>query len=164
MIFKIIQENKLIGFSYYPILEIIVGVFLLIMSFLVPLLFFKYNGFKVQQWDEWLMAIAFFIFFFLLGKNLTFQSLKVEIKNNRIYLSQDMRLPAINLDLDIADWEGYSSFTKEEKNEKMHFFVIKTKTGTFEFYQTRNDNEILQITNMLSLLYKENKGEDNGTK
>jgi hypothetical protein len=164
MVFKIIQNNKIVGFSYYPALEIGFGIFCLIMSFLVPIISFKYNGFKTQQWGEWLFCIGFFLFFFLLGKSLTFQSMRVEVKNNRIYFRQDMRLPAVNLDIELADWEGQTSSVKEESNEKMYFFSIKTKSGLKDFYQTRNESEINQITDNLNKLYQENKGEENGTK
>lgn len=164
MVFKIIHDNKIMGFSYYPALEIGFGIFLLIMAFLVPILFFKYNGFKTQQWGEWLFVIGFFIFFFLLGKNLTCQSMKVEIKNNRIFFSQDMRLPAVNLDIDLTAWQDSSLIETEEQNEKMYFIKIKTESSVNDFYQTRNAKEAQQMVQLLKDIYKENKGEQNGTK
>ena len=164
MVFKIIHENKIIGFSYYPALEIGFGIFLLIMSFIVPIIFFKYNGFKTQQWGEWLFCIGFFLFFFLLGKNLTFQSMKVEVKNTRIYFRQDMRLPAVSLDFNLEDWEGQSPSVKEENDKKMYLLDIKTKSGIKEFYQTRSKSEFDKINDMLNILLKETKGEQNGTK
>ena len=164
MIFKIIHENKILGFSYYPALEIGFGIFCMIMAFLVPILFFKYNGFKVQQWGEWLFVLIFFLFFFFLGKNLTYQSMKVEIKNNRIFFSQDMHLPAVNLDIDLANWQDVSLNVTEEANEKMYFIKIQTESGFKEFYQTRSEKEAQQMLQLLKEIYKVNKGEENGTK
>lgn len=165
MVFKIINENKLMGFSYYPALEIGFGVFLLIMSFLVPILCFKYNGFKTQQWGEWLFCIGFFLLFFFLGKSLTYQSMKVEVKNSRIYFRQDMRLPAISLDIELKDWQDVSlTETEEAANEKMYFIKIITESGVKDFYQTRNANESQQMVQLLKDILKEYKGEQNGTK
>ena len=164
MVFKIIHENKIMGFSYYPAIEIGLGIFLLIMSFLVPIISFKYNGFKTQPWGEWLFCIGFFLFFFLLGKSLTFQSMKVEVKNNRIYFRQDMRLPAVILDIDLSDWEGQSLSEKEENGEKIYLLNLKTKSDTKEFYQTKSNSEVGKINDMLNILLKETKGEQNETK
>ncbi len=164
MVFKIIQDNKIVGFSYYPALEIGFGIFCLIMAFLVPVLFFKYNGFKVQQWGEWLFVIAFFLFFFFLGKNLTYQSMKVEIKNNRIYFCQDMFLPAVNIDIDLTSWQDVTLNVTEEAKEKMYFIKIKTETSLNDFYQTRSEKEAQQMVQLLKDIYKVNKGEENGTK
>ncbi len=164
MVFKIIHDNKIMGFSYYPALEIGFGIFLFIMAFLVPILFFKYNGFKPQQWGEWLFVIVFFLFFFLLGKSLTCQSMKVEIKSNRIFFSQDMRLPAVNLDIDLTAWLDTSLIETEEEKEKMYFIKIKTESGVNNFYQTRNSKEAQQMVQLMKDIYKENKGEQNGTK
>ncbi len=164
MVFKIIQENKLTGFTYYPVLEICLGVFFLFISFFVPLLFFRYNGFKIAQWDEWLFLLFFFLLFFFLGKNLSYQNMRVELKGNRLQLRQDMRSSEVNLELDLSEWNGIIQETTKEKGENMYFIKIKHKSESKDFYQTRNQNESNQMTELLNKIYKDNKGEENGTK
>ena len=163
MILKILNNNKLIGFSYYPLLENVLGIFFLFVAFFVPILFFRYNGFKTQQWDEWLFLLFFFLLFFFLGKNLSYQNMRVEIKNERIFFNQDMREPPVNLDFDLEKWKGIDFSTVEENKEEMHFIRIKTDSDIKEFYQTRSYKEAKQIGDMLINIYKEYLGVENGT-
>ena len=164
MVFKIIQENKLMGFTYYPLLENILGVFFLFMSLFVPILFFNYNGFKLQQWDEWLFLLVFFLIFFFLGINLGYQNMKVELINNTLYLRQDMRAPEVKLTLSLSEWNGVIQETKKEKGEDMSFIKIKQNSEIKDFYQSRSIKEANQMVELLNLIYKDNKGEQNGTK
>ncbi len=160
MVFKIIQENKLIGFTYYPLLENILGVFFLFMAFFVPLLFYRYNGFKTQQWDEWLFLVIFFIIFLLLGKNLGYQNMKVELKNDILRLRQDMRFPEVNLTININEWLGIKTDKKEIKGEFLYSIDIINKSEYQNFYQTKNLKEFNQINELLTSIFNENKKEN----
>lgn len=170
MLFEILQEKRLVGFTYYPVLEIILGVFFLFMSFFLPLLFGRYNGFKfLQQWDEWLFLLFFFILFFFLGKNLAYQNMRVEVRNNNISLRQDMREPPVSLNILIEKWSG-STLKKSEVSENGQKFdpmytisVIENNTEKV-FYETRSEKEAKKILNALNKLYYVNKGEENGQK
>lgn len=164
MVFKIIQENKLVGFTYYPLLEIIFGIFCLFMSFFVPFLFYRYNGFKLEQWGEWLFLIVFFIVFILLGSSLSYQNMKVELKDNILFLRQDMRSPDVKIELKLSDWKGVIKDSIEEKGEKRFFIKIKNNSEVTDFYNSINSGEANQITDLLNKIYIDNKGEENGTK
>lgn len=171
MVFRVIQENKLIGFTYYPLIEIILGVFFLFVAFFVPLLFFKYNGFKIQQWDEWLFLLFFFLIFLLLGKNLAYQNMKVEIRNNTIRFQHDMREPNVNIELNLSEWNGVTSDVIAAKDEPEYSINIKKDNELINFYKTINNKENKQIIELLNNIYSDNiksfqsdKGDDNGTK
>ena len=164
MVFKIIQENKLVGFTFYPLLENCLGVFFLFISFFVPILFFKYNGFKLSQCDEWLFLIIFFILFISLGISLSYQNMRVELKGNRLQLRQDMRSPEVKLELDLSEWNCIIQDTIKEKGENMYFIKIKHNSDLKDFYQTRSPKESNQITDLLNKIYNDNKGDENGTK
>ena len=163
MVFKIIQENKLVGFSFYPLLENILGVFFLFVAFFVPIIFFKYNGFKLAQWDEWLFCFVFFLFFGFLGYSLGYQNMRVEIKDKVLHLRQDMR-DDVKIELNLDDWQGIKRETKEEKLENMYYIFIKTKSDSKMFYQTRSVKEAKNICDLLDKIYKDTIGEENGTK
>ena len=164
MVFKIIQENKLIGFTYYPLLEIIFGIFSLFMSFFVPALFYKYNGFKLEQWGEWLFLLAFFVLFLLLGCSLSYQNMKVELKDNILFLRQDMRSPEVKLEIKLSEWNGVIKDSLQEKGETRFFIKIKNNSEIIDFYNSINSSEANQITDLLNKIYIDNKGEENGTK
>ncbi len=164
MLLKVVQQNKLIGFSFYPLLENVLGVFFLFVAFFVPILFFKNNGIKFEQWDEWLFCLVFFIFFGFLGYNLGYQNMKVEIKDNLLHLRQDMRGDEVKLEVNLDDWQGVVKETKVEKNENMYFIYIKTKSDSKLFYQTRSVREANEIGGSLEKIYKDKIGEENGTK
>ena len=164
MLFKIVQENKLVGFTFYPLLENLFGAFSLFMAILVPIIFFKVNGFKTEQWDEWIYVFVFFVFFGLLGYFIGYQNMRVEIKDNVIHLMQDMREPAVMLDIKLDDWLGVTREIKEEKNEKFYCIYIKTNTDTKYFYQTKSLKEANVIGDTLVKIYNNKIGEENGTK
>ena len=75
-----------------------------------------------------------------------------------------MRLPAVNLDIDLANWQDTSLLETEEEKEKMYFIKIQTESGVKDFYQTRNSKEAQQMIQLMKDIYKENKGDQNGTK
>ena len=170
MILNIIQERRLIGFTYYPVLEIVLGVFFLFMSFFLPLLFGRYNGFKfIEQWDEWLFLLFFFILFFFLGKNLAYQNLKVEIKNNEVSFQQDMREPAVNLTIPLSNWSDTILETSErsengQKFDPMYSIFVIDGSNKKLFYETRSLNEAKKILEVINKLYYVNKGEKDGKK
>ena len=90
--------------------------------------------------------------------------MKVELRNKRIYFSQDMYLPAVNIDIDLENWHEISLVETEEQNEKMFFIKIQTENGINDFYQTRSEKEAQQMIQLLKDIYKDNKGEENATK
>lgn len=149
-------QSKLIGFSYFPLLEIAVGTFLLIVAITVPLLFAKYNGFKSSQTGEWIACIIFMLFFLMLGKSLTFQKMKVGItRGTNVRFYQNMRDPQVTFDIKQSEWKGVN-ITEENgfNNEKLHVINIVSSTETFEFYKSINKKEISQITSALEQLRK----------
>jgi hypothetical protein len=166
MVYRIIQQNKLVGFSYYPLIENALGVFFLFIVFFVPIYYFKFNGFKLQQWVDWLCLLIFFILFFFIGKNLAYQNMRVELKDNTISFMQDMRDPEVKLDISLTEWNGIETNieTLVDNSEYMHFIKIKKKSETVPFYQTRSKSEFDQMVDLLNKIYNENKGEVNGQK
>lgn len=158
MISEIVENNKLAGFSYYPILEICLGVFFLFMSFCVPLLFAKYNGFKfLEQWDEWLFLLIFFFVFLLLGKSLTWQKLTVKEENGTINFFQNLRSPEVSIECKFEDWienriviHNYKE--KDPRADNLHEIILKLKHEERQFYVTKSKKEAQIILDNLNKL------------
>ncbi|PKL43328.1 MAG: hypothetical protein CVV42_20305 [Candidatus Riflebacteria bacterium HGW-Riflebacteria-2] len=159
---------KLPAFTYYPLLEIGVGVFLLIMAFVVPVLFLVYNGIKAEQWGELLFCAGFFVLFFFMGKSLTFQSLSVRHSEIGFSFYQNLREPALAIDLSDNDWLGIKTEEEVAKNQKGEpiakgevyiKILLKTPQGLREFYKSVNRGEINSIVGALEELRKKTEEE-----
>jgi len=146
--------TKLPAFTYYPLLEIAVGVFLLIMSFVVPVLFLVYNGVKAEQWGELLFCTGFFVLFFFMGRSLIFQSLSGRKTERGFHFYQNLREPAIAIELDNAEWLGIKTSETGEKDEIFTSILLKTTQGEKEFYKSVNRKEINSIISALEKLRK----------
>jgi|GEM_PF-1021723 len=159
---------KMPAFTYYPLLEIGVGVFLLIMAFVVPILFVVYNGIKAEQWGELLFCAGFFVLFFFMGKSLTLQSLSARRSEIGYSFYQNLREPAVAIDLKPADWLGIKTeeeVAKDEKGEpiaKGEIYIkiqLKTQQGPRDFYKSVNRGEINSIVGALEELRKKSEEE-----
>jgi hypothetical protein len=156
---------KLPGFTYYPLLEIGVGIFLLIMAFVVPVLFVVYNGVKAEQWGELLFCAGFFLLFFFMGKSLTFQNLSARRTEIGFSFQQNLREPPVAIDLKSNDWLGIKSEEWQgstrsgEKSETYVCIILKTKQGPREFYKSVNRKEITTIIKALEELRKQSEEE-----
>ena len=74
---------------------------------MLPILFYSYNdGFKSQQWDEWLFIAVFFVLFYFLGKNLTFQQMKVLSDSEKCQFYQNMREPSVKIETNLKSWQS----------------------------------------------------------
>lgn len=151
------------GFSYYPLIEIGVGIFLLIMAFLVPVLFLAYNGISLSQWDELLFCLFFFILFGGLGHSLTFQSLHVEYAKGQFSFFQSLRKPNFSLNLEKSSWTGIQTKEQDQGSETFIILYIKTNKENVEFYRSVNRKEIRKITEALDKLKKISEEEFNET-
>ena len=151
--------SKLPAFTYYPLLEIAVGVFLLIMAFVVPVLFLVYNGIKAEQWGELLFCAGFFVLFFFMGRSLTFQSLVARKTGTGFSFYQNMREPAVALELTNSDWLGIKTSETGEKDEIFTSILLKTSQGDREFYKSVNRKEINSIISALEELRKKSEEE-----
>ncbi|MGM0601585.1 MAG: hypothetical protein ACQETH_17365 [Candidatus Rifleibacteriota bacterium] len=152
-------ESRLTGFTYYPLLEMGTGIFLMICSLLVPILFLIYNGLKLDQWGELLFCALFFIFFMFMGRALTFQSLKVNIKNESFVFFQNLREPPVELSLTFDQFKGIATREVEEGNETFVLLFIKSEEKEIEFYRSVNRKEINKISEALVKLGKAVKEE-----
>jgi hypothetical protein len=135
------------------------GIFLMICSVLVPVLFLVYNGIKPEQWGELLFCALFFIFFMFMGKALTFQSLKVSIENESFVFFQNLREPAVEFSLPFEQFKGFSTRETQEGNETFVLLFIKSYEKEFEFYRSVNRKEINKISEALVKLGKAVKEE-----
>ena len=90
--------------------------------------------------------------------------MKVELKDNILFLRQDMRSPDVKIELKLSDWKGVIKDSIEEKGEKRFFIKIKNNSEVTDFYNSINSGEANQITDLLNKIYIDNKGEENGTK
>jgi len=154
MIRWIITEDRLPGFTYYPLLEMGVGVFLMLAAIGLPVLFFAYNGVKMQQWAELLFVAGFFILFIFMGKQLTFQSMHARVTADGFSFYQNLREPAVEHRLKKAEWLGIR--TCEEKSGEETFILLKLKTanGELDFYKSINRKEISKMVGALDELHK----------
>lgn len=154
MIKMISVEAKITGFSYYPLLEIGTGIFLLFSSLLVPVLFLVYNGIKLEQWGELLFCLLFFLLFFYMGKSLTFQSMQVRREGENVILYQNLREPPTRLIVPATDWQGISTRDEEMGEEIFVILYVRIKNEEKEFYRSVNRKEIKKICDALIALGK----------
>lgn len=154
MIKMISVETKITGFSYYPLLEIGTGIFLLFSSLLVPVLFLVYNGIKLEQWGELLFCLLFFLLFFYMGKSLTFQSMQVRREGENVILYQNLREPPTRLIVPATDWQGISTRDEEMGEEIFVILYVRIKNEEKEFYRSVNRKEIKKICDALIALGK----------
>lgn len=154
MIRWVITEDRLPGFTYYPLLEMGVGVFLMLAAIGLPVLFFAYNGVKMQQWAELLFVAGFFILFIFMGKQLTFQSMHARLTADGFSFYQNLREPAVEHRLKKTEWLGIR--TCEEKSGEETFILLKLKTanGELDFYKSINRKEISKMVGALEELHK----------
>jgi hypothetical protein len=147
------------GFTYYPALEIGVGIFLMIASVIVPLLFVYYNGIKAENWAELLFCAGFFLLFMFMGHSLTFQTLQVALNNKKYSFYQNLREPPTAIEMKEYDWEGIK--TEDEKVGEETFIVLKLKTfeKEIEFYRSVNRGEINTIVDALGKIRKNSEEE-----
>lgn len=154
MIKMITIDSKVSGFVYYPILEIGTGVFLMICSLSVPILFIVYNGIKPEQWKELLFCLFFLILFLFMGKSLTFQTMRVEVKGENVYFYQNLREPPTEFIIPITEWLGIFTCDEEINNQINVVLFIKEQNSEREFYRSVNRNEINKICDALIALKK----------
>lgn len=159
MVRWIITEDRLPGFSYYPLLEAGFGVFLMLAALTVPVLFLVYNGVKLEQWGELLFCAGFFVLFMYLGKSLTFQKLHACITPDGFRFYQSLRDPAVEHRLTRAQWLGIK--TSEEKSGEETYILLKLKTvdGELDFYKSINRKEITTLVSELEKLHKRSEEE-----
>jgi hypothetical protein len=152
-------QSKVSAFAYYPLLEIGVGIFLLLCSLAVPILFVVYNGIKLEQWGELLFCLGFLLLFFYMGKSLIFQSLKVSVENDKFNFYQNLRDPAVQFELDRQDFRGLATRDIQVGEETFILLLIKTSEHEKEFYRSVNRKEIQQICDALIKLGKSSQEE-----
>lgn len=147
-------EPKLTGFTYFPLLEIGVGIFLMIAAIVVPTLFVYYNGIKAENWGELLFCACFFALFAFMGRSLTFQSLSVKENDQNWVFFQDMRDPPVSFLVKKYDWEDIQTKEIKEKDETFIVLILNFYEGDQEFYRSVNRNEINSIVKALETLHK----------
>ncbi len=153
-------EPKFVGFSYYPVLEIGVGIFLMIAALIVPALFVYYNGIKAENWGELLFCLGFFLLFMFMGRSLTFQSLSVKATERGYLFYQNLREPPTSFEIKKLDWEGIRTEEADQGDEKFIVLILKVFENEREFYRSVNRNEINQLVAALEILNKSDKEED----
>lgn len=154
MIKMITIESKVGGFTYYPLLEMGTGVFLIICSLVVPILFVYYNGIKPEQWGELLFCLGFLILFLFMGKSLTFQSMHVELKGENVHFYQNLREPPTEFVIPRNEWQGISTRDEEVGDETNVILFIKINNSEKEFYRSVNRKEINKMCDALIALGK----------
>lgn len=160
MLFEVLKEKRLVGFSYYPMIEVIVGILLISGAFILPILHVIYNGLKKQDWLDILICLGLFLLFFFIGKNLAFQKIKIDSDDKYIHFFQNMREPSLETSLEIDKWNGMLLEKDSTIPSEVKYFIrIVTKDKNIDFYQTINKKEAEQISNSLNTIYKNLKGE-----
>ena len=154
MVRWIVTEDKLPGFSYYPLLEMGTGIFLMVSALVLPVLFFVYNGIKTEQWAELLFCAGFFLLFMFMGKSLTFQSLTARVTADGFSFYQNMREPPTGHRLARRQWLGIKTSEEQDGNETMTLLKLKTPDGELDFYRSVNKKEIAALVGALNELHK----------
>lgn len=154
MVRWIITEERLPGFSYYPLLEMSVGIFLMLAAVALPVVFLVYNGLKAEQWGELLFCAGFLVLFLFMGKSLTFQTMRAEQTSDGFSFYQNLREPAVSHKLGQRQWLGIK--TSDEKSGEETFTLLKLKTpdGELDFYKSINKKEINTLVGALGELHK----------
>lgn len=159
MIKWLTTNSNLPGFTYYPLLEIIFGIFLMIAAITVPVLFLVYNGIKAEQWAELLFCGGFLVLFIYMGKSLTFQSLQARKTTEGFEFYQNMRDPAVNISLKNKEWLGIKTEEENFDDETILHLNLKTVNGNMELYKGINRKEIAKIVEALTALRKKAEEE-----
>lgn len=147
-------QSKISGFAFFPLLEMGVGVFLMICSIAVPVLFLVYNGLKPEQWGELLFCALFLALFLFMGKSLTFQSMKVMIEDEKYHFFQNLREPPSDFFMNKKDFHGFSTRDVDEGGEIFIVLYLKDSGQEKEFYRSNNRKEIKKISEALIELGK----------
>ncbi|MEW6711331.1 MAG: hypothetical protein AB1403_16020 [Candidatus Riflebacteria bacterium] len=142
-------ESKITGFSFFPLLEIGTGIFLMVCSLVVPILFVVYNGIKAEQWGELLFCLGFLVLFMFMGKSLVFQSMQVRKENGAVNFYQNLREPPTVFSVAEADWKGISTRDEAVGEETYVVLYVKIKNEETELYRSVNRKEIKKICDAL---------------
>ncbi|MDD3147989.1 MAG: hypothetical protein PHD82_11840 [Candidatus Riflebacteria bacterium] len=154
MVHWFITEERLSGFTYYPLLEIGVGIFLMLAALAMPVLFVYYNGIKPEQWAELLFCAGFLVLFMFMGKSLTFQSMQARQTSEGFSFFQNLREPAVLHTIERTNWLGIKTVEEKKGEETFTILQIKTPEGELDFYKSLNKKEINKMVGALVELQK----------
>ena len=162
-------ENKIVGFKYYPALEISVGIFIALSCVIFVSLWLWYNRNNLfGSWFDIIAIVLGLILFGFISYNLIRNYMEVkEIRPGVYNFYQCMRAPETNLDIDTAFLKG--AFLKEEtskdNNEPVYYIHLRINSNGTEgetlFYFSINKLEVEQITNTINEICQNISGEKN---
>lgn len=152
--------DRLTGFTYYPTLEIVMGVFFILAAFALPILFVYYNSISIDKWDEIAFCVIFFVFFAFLGKSLANQSMHMELKENNFVIKQDMHLPETIIEFKPENFYGIDIIQEKQNNNLFHVIVINAENGNYKLYKSVSKKEIDRIHLAILRVVKDNLKEN----
>ena len=144
------------GFTFLPVWEIGVGIFLLIAAFVIPTLFLVYNGINTGQWMELLFCVVFFLFFGFLGYKLVFQSLSASAEGEMLHVQSNLRDPEVHFSCKTVEWKTARIGAAEDQDGKTYATLqIVTNKGFNEVYRSVNNEEIKEICGAFMTLHNQ---------
>ena len=151
---------RLEGFTYYPLLEVSFGAFLLVVCWIPLILHLKFNGVSPKNYPEWIFAIGFLVFFLWMGKTLMFQSFRARLHQGVLRVSQNLREPEEHFErplAEVVEWRiGSARDERMDKNFKT--LSVVTKDEVREIYRSVNSAEIQTIVESLKALTQGTSG------
>jgi len=140
------SQSRLVGFNYHPVWEIVFGLFLVMSAVAIPVLFFRFNGFQLKQYPEWLFCLGFFAFFSWMGRALIFQAFLARIEGDRVVIEHNLRDPPVSISRALGEWTNtLVSESSGEKGENLHLLVLVSGTEALELYRSVNPGEIAAL-------------------
>lgn len=169
--FKLIKlNNKIVGFKFYPTLEIGFGIFIALTCVVGTVLWLWFNRNHLLDSKFDIIALIFFLTLFgYMSKKLIVNYMHVYEKKRGVYtFFQCMTSIEKNFDISLADWDGTSIGERppSEKNKDTLYEVIlhttiDGKSRELLFYYTIRKEEAEKIVNMLRELHHELVGDIN---
>lgn len=140
-------DNKLVGFTYYPLLQILVGVFFIICALIVPGFYFYINGYKNSNFTESIISILFLLFFGWLGKNLVYQWFDFFITSSEIIVNNTIAEPHIFLRININSTINLSvkEFATELANNQFCLIINYNSNSSYISNTEISQNSINEI-------------------
>jgi hypothetical protein len=147
------SQARLAGFTFYPVLEIAFGLFLVMSALAVPLLFLRFNGLQGKQWPELLFCLGFLLFFGWMGKTLIFQAFLVRVEGGNLVVEHNLRDPAVSCTRPLGEWEETTiREATDGKGDRYYLLVLVAKGQAIELYRSINSAEIVALHEALVTL------------
>lgn len=150
--------TQLDGFIYFPLMEAVFGVFLMITAVAMPVLFLKYNGIQMKQYPEWLFVLGFLLFFFWMGHTLAFQWFEARIATGKIKIKHNLRGPDLALERTLSEWTDLRmGNARDDSGREFTTLLFVAGDGVVEIYRSIDAAEVKTIKESLGTLRQARK-------